>query len=250
MTSSENAKPVARVGHQTITDSEIQDTLRNYPASYRENLISPAAQKNFLSSVINQKVTYQLATENGLFRDPEFIRRLTSQKESLLMSFYYDKRRKELNITDDYVIQKYPLIVGPQMEVAFSRMIFSSSSKAQRALTLLKSGKPFTGVARALDLPVGTKSFTKPDQIEAEIKIPLYRLKDGEVSDLLKTKRGYELIRRDQSRPYTPTSKELENWRRTVIAAQMQSDINEAKSKMTIDIDEAALAAAIQGVKP
>lgn len=171
---------------------------------------SPHSNMNVetLTEALNKKVNgYLLSQEarlRGLQNDPDFQIYLKLKKEEILADAYMMKVKGEYEVTpqdiqDYYNKNKEKLALKPSVRV--SRILLNSREEAESALGKLKAGKGFSSVAKESSKDAATSDkggdagFVVPERLDEPVKSTLARMKVGEISGVLKTGYGYEILK-------------------------------------------------------
>jgi peptidyl-prolyl cis-trans isomerase C len=194
---------LARVGRATVTTSDVRPRLSVLKAAYRNQPIPPEVRRPILDSLINEKIMAVAAHRSGMDRDEVFQSRLATLKADLLRNTILASLEK---VTDDEIRQYYnqhKTQFEDRTSVSASRIQLKTLTDAKKAQALLKSGKPFSAVAKAMSvdqatapgggrIPPAIMLSAGPDLAKA-----LASLRKGEISGIRKTGPGYELLKKD-----------------------------------------------------
>jgi parvulin-like peptidyl-prolyl isomerase len=157
-----------------------------------------------LNKRVNQVLLSQEARRQGIHNDPVFQRELKLKKEELLANAAVEKIRgvyepAPQDIKEYYEKNKEKFTAKTKVRV--SRILLSNEDDAKAVLKELKGGKDFSLVASQWSTDVATKStggnvgFVTIDMVKEPIKGALKSLKVGEVSGVLKSEYGYEVLK-------------------------------------------------------
>lgn len=222
---------VAKVGGATVTVRDLQERLeatqQEAPAAYQQYVASEGGRREFLKLLIKEKVVYQEAQKSGLEREQSYkeavkrfqeqaAQRLKDYKETLLIKSYILRlRSKELAVTDADVknyFDNHAAEFAHPVKIQVSHILVNSESEATMALDRLKRGEPFEQVAREMSKDPGTAA--RGGQLNAitrgslvpEFEEVAFRLKEGEVSGLVKTQFGFHIIKKTGQSSLPPRS--------------------------------------------
>lgn len=263
---SKQAVAVAHVGGSVITLSDLSSRLQDAPPAYQQYAASPEGRRQFLNLLVREKVLLEESRKAGMQQNEDYKkavsrfkqkweRDLKDYEESLLIEMYLARlRSKDLTVTDADVRRYYDdhaADYARPVEIQASHILVNSSDDAERALARLKSGESFEAVAKkvSLDPPTAAqggklKPFTKGSLLP-EFENAAFQLKDGQISDVVKSPFGYHIIKKTGHR--TLPSRSFES-AKDEIRNRMQREkfdqwVSRAQTSLGVNIDEKALAA-------
>jgi parvulin-like peptidyl-prolyl isomerase len=256
---------VARVGNQTISAADVQSRLEGTPYGS-----SMEGRRQFISLLIREKVLLAEARKTDLARDvaykqalerfkTQWEQRLKDYEESLLVeSFIRRLRSKDLAVTDSEVQRFYQDHQSDYMkpvEIQVSHILLSSQNEAESALARLKSGEAFETVAREMSKDAGTAARggrLKPirrGMLVPDFETAAFALKNGQVSDLVKTSFGFHIIKKTGQTELPPRTMDAA---KEEIRARLERDkfdqwVTQKQALQGVTIDEKALASVAPG---
>jgi peptidyl-prolyl cis-trans isomerase C len=245
-----NSKPiagplVALVDGVPITREECADLLNRYPPDVRARALTPAGQSEFIQNLVRRTALMRLAQQSGLESDPQYKRNLQSAKISLLGQAYVDHVMKNITVPYDDMIRHY----ARHPEIQASHIVLPSPTEAKKAQALLKAGRPFAAVAKSMSIYKETKNsggqlgFLWIESPKSAFEKTLVGLKDGQISGIIQTDRGYEIIRRDRTRnpKELPSPKTLDAIRLMLQGYAFEEKIKQEQKPMRIEINQAVI---------
>src|SRR3984957_18480113 len=164
-------KVLAKVDGQPITDEDVADAMTDIGPGLPQKLEGAARQKYVLDYLIDLKLAAKKAEADKLTSTPEFERK---------MAYYHEKLAMEQ-------------LLGSVGKTA------TTEDEAKKALARVKAGEDFAKVATELSKdPSGNGGdlgwFTK-DRMVPEFSDAAFKLKEGEISDPVKTQFGWHIIK-------------------------------------------------------
>lgn len=240
------------------------------------NRVPPEQRKEFIDSVIRDVIFDHLmveqAKQGGYFEEKEFKVHNWNMMSDLLSRFYtYHQFNKnfeaaEEEINELYEQKKESFFLPPQFSFRhiFFRTIDMPEDKqalakenALKAQALIKAGSDFAEVARLYSDspqkdgvigPKNTRDYVKEGErpINPVIEDALMELEVGQVSDIIQTRYGYEILKLESflDQRYQPLSqvrnmligeireKKFNQWKRDLVESHWQN----AVSKYRIDV--------------
>jgi peptidyl-prolyl cis-trans isomerase C len=194
-------KVLAKVDGQPITEADIADAMTDIGPSLPQKLEGAARQKYVLDYLVDLKLAAKKAEADKLTSTPEFERR---------MAYYHDKLAMEQLLgavgkaatTEEAERKAYEEAAKsepPQQEIHARHILLPSEDEAKKALARVKGGEDFAKVATELSKdPSGNGGdlgwFTK-DRMVPEFSDAAFKLKEGEISEPVKTQFGWHVIK-------------------------------------------------------
>jgi peptidyl-prolyl cis-trans isomerase C len=233
---------IARVNGIPITDVDFK--IRATSPSARAALASERGRQGFLDVLIRQTVIAHMAKRAGYESDPAYQASMRMAKMNFLNSIFLDTVTKHKKFSKAEILKRY----SPSLDVSASRIVLKSAAEARKAQALLKAGESFSAVAQKMSTDIGTAGkggdagriwLGNPRSV---FERTLLELKDGRVSDVVRTDKGYELIRRDgTATSSSPSPGIMEMIRLQLQQEYLKREIDNVQTTMKIEIDRSAL---------
>lgn len=246
---------VARVQDVKIRRSDLMMRFEDLPPSEKSTLQSaPQGKSTVLNRLINQVLLVEAAEKTGFARDKNIQRTLEKQRRNLLAASYRNhllatvasvSEAEARRYYDDQSKYKY----GPGTEIQASRVVLRSPEDAAKAQDLLKMKKPFAEVARTLSIDKETarqggklppfRLGTRSPAVESAV----LALRDGEISGIVKTPLGLQIIRRESvtKKPAIPFEEVKEEIRNFLEQQKLNAWLDRAKVATPIEVDQKGL---------
>lgn len=205
---------LADVNGVKITLGDFEKEVATLPENYRRMV--DANKRQFLDEFILREILYQEAIKKGLDKDKEIISALEIFKKKLLVQTLLEKEVVErTTVSEDEVKQYYEEhkddfkipeqvnaahILVKVEETADEAENKAALEKAESLLKRIKEGSDFSELAKEnSDCPSGSRGgelgYFSRGRMVPEFEEAALKLKAGEVSDIVKTKFGYHIIK-------------------------------------------------------
>jgi hypothetical protein len=198
---------IAVVGDHKITDVMLEKRMAEFAPALRARYSSPEGKKEFLEKLVEEKVLLYAGKVKGYDKDPEIQERIEQYLSNLYRGRIYMEVSKEIpSKIDQQKLKEYydshiNEFMTPPM-VRLRRLVTDTEEKAKRALQELKRGVPFERVLQKyctdkslVERKGDTNYLRKGGIYPPELNEPAFALqKPGDISDIIKTSRGWEII--------------------------------------------------------
>lgn len=201
---------LAVVNGSDITVDEFKQEAASLPPGAVQALqSSDKNREKFLDNLIDKELIVQKAKAAGMDKDPEVAKRMQAIEKSLLLSLYVKKEVLDKASVTDKDAQDY--FNGHKADlgsVRISHILVATQPEAQAALDKLKAGEDFAKLARQVSLDTKTKNnggdlgWVKWQQFGSSgLKDAAFKLKPGEVSDIVQSQFGYHIMKVTDKKP-------------------------------------------------
>ncbi|VAW16458.1 Foldase protein PrsA precursor [hydrothermal vent metagenome] len=244
---------VATVDGETITEADLAFAAEDLAQDLKS--VPPAEQRAFLVSVmIDMKLMANAARKLELNKTDLFKRRENYLIERALRRAYFASeigpQANEEKVRAAY--KEFAATFKPQEELRASHILVATRDDAEKIKAELEAGRPFADLAKEKSTgPSGPKGgdlgyFTRGRMIK-EFEDAAFALKVGEISDPVKTKFGWHIIKltdRRQSAPpkFEQVARELSQ---KLMVGAFDKTIRDLKQTADITVADPALAAAL-----
>jgi len=199
------ASYLAKVGNTVITEADIEREIKNLPDFVQKMFEGVSGRERFLEELVKRELLYQEALKKGLDKDPAYQKKLEDFKKINLVGLLLEKEIETKTKVSDKEIRDYyeknKEDFAPVSQVRLSHILLNTEEEAQKVLERLKKGEDFGQVAKKSSIDTvsakknGDLGFFSKGEIPPDFRIAAVRLKTGEVSEPIKTKSGYEIIK-------------------------------------------------------
>jgi peptidyl-prolyl cis-trans isomerase C len=222
---------VARVNQVELTREDFQTRLRML-----EQERGPVAQERYgeiLRALVREEILYQAAQSQGLAEDPTVKRRMEVARRQVIIEELLRRRVETLTkVTEEDVRKAYeenkPLFSTEA--VGASHIMVKTEAEAEGIRTELKAGKAFAELAKEKSEDQGSASkggdlgMLTRGQTEPEFEAAAFALKEGDVSEVVKTQYGYHVIKGGPHSTTVQPFEEVKDKIQEMLAKQKQRD--------------------------
>jgi len=205
-----DGKVLAEVDGKVITVDDFNAEVENLPPVVRPMAQSPEGKKELLDGMIFRELVLEQAKKDGIDKSKDVIARLESVKKMVIVeAFVRKKLEQDVKVSDDemkkfYDANKDKFKTGEQLRT--SHILVKSEQAAQDILAQLKKGASFEELARKNSVDGsaakgGDLGWFSRGTMVPEFEKAAWSLKDGEMSDVVKTQYGFHIIKVTGKRP-------------------------------------------------
>ncbi len=236
---------LAEVGDKKVTLQELNDKISELPVQYRSYFADPEKKEAFLNSIVQQIVLGKKAKELKIDRKPDVSEKIDSSTNLILsQELVKEEIVDKANISDEDIKKYYGNNLDKYKEpekVKVSHILIKvapdaneeakkkAESKAKEILARAKKGEDFAKLAKEFSEDTGSSQnggdlgFFQKGRMVKEFEDAAFKLKTGEISDIVKTKFGYHIIKAEDKK---------EEKQKTL--SEVKSQIKETLSRETI----------------
>ena len=195
---------IAEVNGGSITTGDFERELKNLPEYLKAMADTPQGRKEMLDTMVIRELILQQASKDGLDKGPEIEEKLQDLKKRLIVeSFLKKKVETESKVSDEdlktfYEQNKDKFKTGEQVKA--SHILVKTDKEAKEILAKIKAGGNFEELAKKNSVDSSAAKggdlgwFGKGSMVPAFEKAAL-ALKEGQVSDIVKSDFGYHIIK-------------------------------------------------------
>lgn len=213
-------RPLARVGKSVITEAEFSRKLAEVAPNYRNYVLTPYGQRQFLDVLIREKMILSAARAAGVHLTPEYreqfseVRReeeerLVEAGDYLLTRLWMEQlSRKGVLAVGDADVKAY--FEAHPTEVQARHILLPTSEEAEEAKKAVRAGAPspakFAAYAQKVSLDADTAAgggLMRPTlfgEVIPELEA-LFRMKNGEIGGPVRSKLGWHVVLKEGERP-------------------------------------------------
>ena len=245
---------LATVNDQPITKQAVDTVKDEFAKRSRQPMNIP--DERWTEELVNRELLYQEAKKQGLYNNPDTRTKLALSARSILSDAYVQNRMKDLQITDAEIQTEYNAYAEKMKSPEFKarHILVKEEKTANDIIAQLSKGGDFSELAKKKSTgPSGPKGgelgWFVPKQMVPAFSEAVSNLKDGEYTKApVKTRFGYHVIIRDESREKQPPSmdKMKESITAMIKQKKLQEHIKQLRdtSKVIVNKPEAAPAPA------
>ncbi|MCI1944880.1 peptidylprolyl isomerase [Clostridium luticellarii] len=195
---------LAVVNGVEITEQDLQNTIRKFPAERQQYLRTENGRKQLLNEIISFELIYNYAKDNHMENSKNYLAKLEAIKKEMLTQTAVDKIMEDAKVTEDEVKDYYNvnknMYKNPE-SVTAKHILVDSLEKANKILEEINSGVvSFENAAKKYSsCPSKAQGgnlgkFTR-GQMVPEFENVAFNLEIGTISKPVKTQFGYHLIK-------------------------------------------------------
>jgi len=246
---------VATIGDQTITEADLAFAAEDLQQELQQ--VPPEERRAFLVTVlIDMKVMAKAAKAAGMADVDLFKRRLQYLEERALRRDYFTQK-VAASVTEESVKAAYDQFVKdfkPVEEVHARHILVATEDEAKAVKAELDGGKPFEVLAmeKTTD-PSGKQNggdlgFFSKGMMVPEFEAVAFTLEPGKISDPVQSQFGWHIIKVEEKRMSAPPPIEQvqQQLGQQVMFKAFDESVAALKKDVTLDIPDAALAAAVK----
>jgi len=191
---------LVKIGDRKIKAEAISDILSKVERDKKREDLKRRWQKYFIETTVFSEA----AREVGLQDDPEISHKIKLLQEDVLADAYRKKYvADKIRVTDDEITEEYEANLETFYKPARLRLrliVVETREEAEELLARIEDGTAFSLLARQHSIHPSSERggelgwFSKGDK-GAAIEAAAMKLDKYEVSDIIKTDRGYELVK-------------------------------------------------------
>lgn len=200
----EKEKILAEINGTQITLKEFEQRLQQVPGMAHSGM-DVEGQKKLLDNLVMRALLLQEAEKRGVDKDEDVMDKLKDLQERVVLDRFLEKEIEgKAAVTSEDVkayYEKHPEEMKQGEEVHAAHILVKDQKEAEAALKKLKKGANFSTLASEISVDPGSKSrggdlgfFPKGRMVPAFEEVA-FRLKPGELSDLVQTQFGYHIIK-------------------------------------------------------
>jgi peptidyl-prolyl cis-trans isomerase C len=253
---------VARVGNVEFTVAEIDRRLAELPPYVQQQFAGVEGKKRFLERLVEEEVMFQAARQAGYETHPDVMRALEAVKRrSMIQAYYAADIEGAVEVPEEDIVEYYnehDEQFQRRGRVKFRHIMTESRAQAAAAKARILAGEDFASVAREVSIDPATKEaggLTRAVPLgdalpsagmSAEFIESLYEWKVGEVTDPLRSDKGWHIVRLEEKEE--PGTKPLEEVRDQIVRTLQpiktreyyELVLGQLKDKYKATIDESA----------
>jgi len=227
---------VATVDGSPIHRSDVLDFQKMLPPQYQHmplEVLYPA----LLDKLIEMKLVAEAGRKEHLQDDKEVKERVAQVEERVIEEVYL-QRLIEKSVTDAALHKRYDDYVKntpARQEISARHILVQTEEEAKDIRAQIVKGADFAQLARDKSIDPSAKTqggdlgFFTRDEMVPEFSDAAFKLKDGEISQPVKTQYGWHIIKVEAHRTQQPSFEEMKD----KLAFDMSNEIrNDAVTKL------------------
>lgn len=255
--SAASGEAVATYKGHTLTSGEVTKELERLPAPSRTYLAAPDRKRQFVENLVMNDLLYQEGQKQGFDRDAEIERQVDDLRKRLVVQRVMKQYQAPPTITDEMVKAQYdqnPALYSTT-QIRASHILVKDEKEAKDILAQLRANpEKFADLAR--EKSADTTSAKKGGDLGTfgqgrmvpDFERVAFTLKQGEISDVVKTQYGYHIItvterKEGEAKPFDQVKEQIRaTMRNKGLQDQVQGHFDHLKKSADLKIDDEALA--------
>jgi peptidyl-prolyl cis-trans isomerase C len=196
---------LAKVGSGTITQADFEREMKSLPVFAQKMFEGTEGKERFLDELVKKEVLYQEAVKKNLNKDAEYLKKVEDFKKITLVSLLLEKEIEDkAKVTDQEVKDYYDknkADFAPINQIRASHILLKTEAEAKKVFDRLKKGEDFAQIAKKSSIDPGSAKkggdlgYISKGQMVREFEAAALKLKQGEISEPVKTQFGYHIIK-------------------------------------------------------
>jgi len=240
-------KVVAEVNGDTITTGDFNRELKNLPEYLKTMADTPQGRKEMLDTMVIRELILQQAAKDGIDKGADIEEKMQDLKKRIVVEAFLKKKvESESNISDAdmqkfYEKNKEKFKAGEQMKA--SHILLKNEKDAKDLLAKIKAGGNFEELAKKNSVDSSAAKggdlgwFGKGTMVPGFEKAAM-ALKEGQISDVIKSDFGYHIIKLTGKRP--AGVRPLDEVKDQIKAAMMPAKQQEVFQKIKDELKKSA----------
>lgn len=201
---------LASIGKFTITEDDINGFIKAMPESIRSRYSSAEAKKRLLDSIVDTKMFALEAARMGLEKDPQVEKAIQAARDRILSHEYLNRNVLQKTEVKDEEAKKFyeehKADYNRPAQVKISQILVNSEAEAKKINDELKKGGEFAALAKekskdSFAAKGGQVGWIEKSANPTVFEQAAFNLKSGQISDPIKTEKGYYVIKSEGVRP-------------------------------------------------
>ena len=218
---------VAKINNEKITLTQFNERLKEIPQlAHSGGDVDLQTKKGFLDNLIVRELLYQEALKSGIDKEKDTSEFIEEMKKRVVVERFFKKEIDEKAKVSEEDLKKYynenPEEAKNPVDVRVAHILVKSREEADMIKNKIKSGARFEDMAKAYSIDPGSKvrggdlGFFSKGMMVPEFEDAAFKLKKGEVSDLVQTRYGFHIIKlidkkEGKTKNFEEVKKDLEN---------------------------------------
>jgi parvulin-like peptidyl-prolyl isomerase len=222
---------VARVNQVELTFDDFQ--VRLGMLEQERGPIPPDRYGEILRALVREEILFQAAVAQQVDQETRIKQRVEVARRQVIIEELLRRKMETLSqVTDEDIKKAYeentPLLTTET--VGASHIMVKTAAEAEALEAELKAGKPFAELAKEKSQDTGSAEkggelgILIRGQTEPEFETAAFALKDGEISEVVKTQYGFHIIKGGPHGATVQPYDEVKEKLREMLAKQKQRD--------------------------
>lgn len=198
----------AVVGDEVIDEACVESQIRLLPRSVQARMGKETLRSKVIDDLIEQKILAYGARQARLEEAPEVRFEIKDSTEKILAEAYVRYLRRGAAVSEEEIEQYYkgnPDQYRVSAQVKLRHLVVKDGSQAQKILADLKKGGDFAKIAGENSTYItrnkdGDLGWVKKGMLMQELEEKAFAMKKGDLSDVIRIKDEYHIIRVEDRR--------------------------------------------------
>ena len=256
---------LAMVGNTKITQADLEREIKNLPEFAQKLFEGGEGKERFLNELIKKELLYQEALKKGLDKDSEYQKKVEDFKKLTLIGQLLEKEiQSKAKVTEPDAkayYEKHKAELASVSQIKASHILVKTEAEAKKISETLKKGANFAELAKKYSIDPGSAKnggdlgYFSPGQMVPEFEQAAAKLKPGEISEPIKTKFGYHIIKVTDKKMGKPVDFEkVKNAIMQRLSAEKQKEVfdsyvEDLKKSYNVEINKEALSKLAAGAE-
>jgi len=196
---------LVKVGKAEITQDNFLKEISRIPEWAREQFTGKEGKEKLLDEIIKRELVYQDAKRMKLDKDPEYLEKVKEFEKMTLISIILKKEVEDKAKVDDAEVKEFfdknadKFTIGTKIRA--SHILVETEDQAKKLRERIKKGESFEKLAGTYSKDKGSASkggdigYFGSGQMVPEFERAVMGLKTNEISEPVKTRFGYHIIK-------------------------------------------------------
>jgi peptidyl-prolyl cis-trans isomerase C len=196
---------LVKVGKSEITQDNFLKEISRIPEWAREQFTGKEGKEKLLDEIIKRELVYQDAKKMKLDKDPEYLEKVKEFEKMTLISLILKKEVEDKAKVDDAEVKEFfdknadKFTIGTKIRA--SHILVETEDQAKKIRERIRKGESFEKLAETFSKDKGSASkggdigYFGSGQMVPEFERAVMGLKTNEISEPVKTRFGYHIIK-------------------------------------------------------
>ncbi len=209
-------KVVAQINGREIRDDEFKMRFSRLTPALKSKYSDEKGKREFLEEIIKRELLLQEARKAGIEKDQVLIDKIEEMRERLILNKFLQREVEGKLVTTDKELEDYYNLHKEEFkspdEAKISHILVKNEEDAKAVIKRLRKGSDFAKMAREISIDIATKDsggemgVIQKGKFHPQLDSVIFSANEGDVSDPVKTERGYHIIKVQKKIPGIPLS--------------------------------------------
>ena len=204
---------LARVNDQVLTLEEFKQQFEKIRPPARRGGSRPEMGQQMVEHWIETKLLSQEAKRRGIDESPDFVKKLEEVRERMITQMLIQEEMSKIEVSDEEIVEyfnRYRSRFRIPETVRVRHILVSTEAEAKEIQGRLNKGEEFEKLAQEVSTDTRTKQqggdlgFLERTRCQRRYGYSFanaaFSLKEGDISEPIKSRRGYHLIKLEEKR--------------------------------------------------